>query len=73
MRPSRFTKIQITDVLDKNEAGLWLGIVLHQHVIRKTSCDKWRAKHSGLDQSGLRRLIEHGVEICNNGLVKLKI
>ncbi|MEG6548829.1 transposase [Desulfocurvibacter africanus] len=56
MRKSRFTEVQIIQILKRVEAVMSVADICRQHSIFDTTFYKWKWKYSGLEVSEARRL-----------------
>jgi putative transposase len=58
MKKTRFSEIQIVNILKEAEAGIAMEELSRKHGFSKSTFYKWKAKYSGMDSSALKRLKE---------------
>ena len=58
MKRTRYTELQIINILNEAEAGVPVAELCRQHGFRQRAFYKWKAKYGGLDISQLQRLKE---------------
>ena len=69
MKRSRFTEVQITNVLKEAAAGVPVADVLRKHGVSAATFYAWRAKYGGLEASDLKKM--KVLEEENNRLKKM--
>ena len=62
MKKSRFTEMQIVEILKEGDSGIPLQDVWRKHGISSGTYYKWKAKYGGLDIHELKRMKETDVE-----------
>ena len=58
MKKTRFSEIQIVNILKEAEAGIAMEELSRKHGFSKSTFYKWKAKYSSMDASALKRLKE---------------
>ena len=58
MKSKRYTKEQITHILQEVESGNPVALLCRQYGISEATVHRWRSKYKGMDQTSLKRLRE---------------
>lgn len=58
MRKSKFSEVQIVEILKQADGGMPVKEVLRQHGISAPTYYKWKSKYGGLEVSELKRIRE---------------
>jgi putative transposase len=58
MKKSRYTEVQIIQILKQGEAGVPTADLCREHGISSATYYNWKAKYGGMDTSGVKRLRE---------------
>lgn len=62
MKKSRFTEMQIVEILKEGDSGIPLQDVWRKHGISSGTYYKWKARYGGLDIHELKRMKETDAE-----------
>lgn len=58
MKKSRYSEVQIIQILKQGEAGVPTVELCREHGISSATYYNWKAKYGGMDTSGVKRLRE---------------